>query len=371
MANVKLKSIFTKEDIYTVLQLLKALADGVDENDTNMQAQIDELKTKIDTLKPEPEGYSVDGAGNVTIAGAITANNNGNVEVRKNLNVAGNASVNTLPFRAKDIAIAQLPVKDMYGGTGDTGMSLPVILIHCHSTGTISGMGVTASGVYAIVRATITLGEGSGSESLNIPFTTAYVYNDQMKLVTTLDEALAEGHLETSTLLSFPPVTFDEDMKTFHIDDHEITEINIRNLTTTLRQGSYIDASVNVGPDGNSIEYTLDSKSEAKYQHTVHLTTLNDVDKQFNLSFTAMSSKSTPINSYQTLHEVFGGCNLTVSGNMKYYSMQVPVYLDLHGGTEATDKIYCSSADSVGAYQQPTLATFPNITFTDDVCIPK
>ena len=50
MANVKLKSIFTKEDIYTVLQLLKALADGVDENDTNMQAQIDELKTKIDTL---------------------------------------------------------------------------------------------------------------------------------------------------------------------------------------------------------------------------------------------------------------------------------------------------------------------------------
>ena len=76
MANVKLKSIFTKEDIYTILQLLKALAEGVDENDANMQAQIDELKTKIDTLKPEPEGYAVDNAGNVTIAGALKANNN-------------------------------------------------------------------------------------------------------------------------------------------------------------------------------------------------------------------------------------------------------------------------------------------------------
>lgn len=373
MANVKLKSIFTKEDIYTVLQLLKALADGVDENDTNMQAQIDELKTKIDTLKPEPEGYSVDNAGNVTIAGALKANNNGNVEVLKTLNVDGNASVNTLPFRAQDIAIAQLPVKDIAMGSGDTGMTLPAILIHCHSTGSLSGTGVSTSGVYAIVRATITIDGGSSSDSINVPFMTTYVYNDNMQPVTTLDEALSEGHLETSTLLGFAPVTFDEDMKTFHIDGGEITEAHIQNLTAKLQQGSYIDDSVTIGSDGfgDSIGYTLGLKSGAKYQHTVHITTLNDVDKQINVSFTAMSSKSTPINSYQSLHEVFGGCNLTVSGNMKYYSMQVPLYLDLHGGTEATDKIYCSSADSVGAYQQPTLSTFPNITYTDDVVIPK
>lgn len=373
MANVKLKSIFTKEDIYTVLQLLKALADGVDENDTNMQAQIDELKQKIATLKPEPEGYSVDTAGNVTIAGALKANNNGNVEVLKNLNVDGNASVNTLPFKAQDIAIAQLPVKDIAMGGGDVGMTLPAILIYCHSSGTIEGMGVKTAGVYAIVRATITVDGGSSSDNINIPFSTVYVYNDQMQPVTTLDEALEHGHLETSTLLGFEPVTFDSDMKTFHIDGGEITEAKIQNLTAKLQQGSYIDNSVTVGSDGlgNSIGYTLDSKSEAKYQHTVHITTLNDVDKQLNISFTAMSSKSTPVNSYERLHEVFGGCNLTVSGNAKYYSMQVPVYLDLHGGTQDTDKIYVTGSDSVGAYQQPTLATFPNITFTDDVVIPK
>lgn len=115
------------------------------------------------------------------------------------------------------------------------------------------------------------------------------------------------------------------------------------------------------------VEAKAAGASQAKYQHTVHITSLNDADKQLNVSFTARSSKNTPINSYQALHEVFGGRNLTVSGNMKYYSMQVPLYLDLHGGTIATDKIYCSSAESVGAYQQPTLSDFPSIAFTDDV----
>lgn len=37
-----------------------------------------------------PDGYAVDGSGNVTIAGALKANNNGDVEVNKNLVVDGN-----------------------------------------------------------------------------------------------------------------------------------------------------------------------------------------------------------------------------------------------------------------------------------------
>lgn len=311
-----------------------------------------------------PDGYSVDGAGNVTIAGAITANKNGNVEVHKNLNVDGNASVNTLPFRAKDIAIAQLPIKDTSGEIAVTGLSLPVILIHCHSTGSIFGMGATANGVYAIVRATITAGEGPDSESMNIPFTTTYVYNDQMKPVTTLDEALAEGHLETSTLLSFPPVTFDEDMKTFHIDGREITEINIRNLTATLRQGSYIDASVNVGPDGNSIEYTLDSKSEAKYQHTVILS-----GGGFEFCFTAPSSKNMVVDSYQDLGIVFGGERIGLIGYSSSLSAK-PVFIDLHGGTVATDFIRVFEENG-NTFANHTLSSLGAITFSDDVYIPN
>lgn len=107
--------------------------------------------------------------------------------------------------------------------------------------------------------------------------------------------------------------------------------------------------------------------SKARYQHTVHITALSDTNKQLNVSFTAKSSTNTPVVSYQKLHEVFGGRNLTVSGLIKYWAMGVPIYLDLHGGTIETDKLYFVDASSAGAYQQPTLSEFPNIAFTDDV----
>lgn len=94
MANVKLKSIFTKEDIYTVLQLLKALADGADTNDADLQSQIDELKTKIDTLKPEPEGYAVDASGNVVINDSLHVAKTGDVEIGKNAIVDGTLTLN-------------------------------------------------------------------------------------------------------------------------------------------------------------------------------------------------------------------------------------------------------------------------------------
>ena len=368
MANVKLKSIFTKEDIYTVLQLLKALADGVDENDADMQAQIDALKTKIDTLKPEPEGYAVDDAGNVTIAGALKANNNGNVEVLKNLNVDGNASVNTLPFRAQDIALAQLPVKDLAMGGGDAGMKLPAILIHCHSAGSIEGMGVTASGVYAIVRATITV-DADSSTTINVPFSTVYVYNDQMQPVTTLDEALEHGHLETSTLMGFAPVTFDEDMKTFHIDGGEITEAKIQKLTTSLEQGSHIDYSVTVGYDGlgNSLGYMLDLKSGAKYQHTITIK-FDNANKNI-LTFTAMCDNSLSISSLQDLSIYFGGCRLTCSGGDDTGDRYV--YLDTHPSNP--NDYVVGYVNSTGFHTDETIGTLTGagMTITDDVCVPK
>ncbi len=48
------------------------------------------LVFKTGAISSEPEGYAVDGAGNVTIAGALKANNNGDVQVNKDLVVDGN-----------------------------------------------------------------------------------------------------------------------------------------------------------------------------------------------------------------------------------------------------------------------------------------
>ena len=357
MANVKLKSIFTKEDIYTVLQLLKALADGVDENDTNMQAQIDELKQKIATLKPEPEGYSVDNAGNVTIAGALKANNNGDVEVSKSLNVDGNAT-----FSGKDSFI--------WHGT---------------TTETIEGMTITSNVSGFFFHGPIINMDGETIDDPGILALTAIKERDGLNcyLINPLHYDPATQEVRPATVEEIISGNWSFYMSvdggTTLLRDR--SDARLTTLSVNKVDGSENDPSISwiFKVEGENISLgeiaraakKVDLKSNAKYQHTVHITALSDTDKQLNVSFTAMSSKNTPVVSYQNLHEVFGGRNLTVSGNAKYYEMQLPVYLDLHGGTMDTDKIYLSSSISVGAYQQPTLSTFPNITFTDDVVIPK
>lgn len=356
MANVKLKSIFTKEDIYTVLQLLKALADGVDENDTNMQAQIDELKQKIATLKPEPEGYSVDGSGNVTIAGALKANNNGDVEVLKNLNADGKAY-----FCGKNALIYHGTVSTVMEGS--TVQSTVTALMMNGPDVTSQGVQEIASGAGMIVLASqgndfmVFLGTPlkDGSDGTTSPATLEEVYNDNWNPYKSLASCKR-------------PIMLGDD------NTAAIDTIYTGSIIPSGGGTPTIGSNFMIGGTGTTLANVVDKatgSSQAKYQHTVHITALSDVDKQLNVSFTAMSSKNIIINSYQRLHEVFGGRNLTVSGNMKYYAMQAPLYLDLHGGTEDTDKIYCSSAESVGAYQQPTLSSFPNITYTDDVVIPK
>ena len=349
MANVKLKSIFTKEDIYTVLQLLKALADGVDENDTNMQAQIDELKQKIATLKPEPEGYAVDNAGNVTIAGTLTANNNGDVEISKNLGVDGMATFGG----GKNAIYQKTKIENLQGTEMSSTMGFLLLSGASLSAG---GQTMSSNGPACLFLLNEESTTDGATAKIGVP------RNSSGEIISSI---AADDFSPYATFgLARRIVIANED------DQLQENVIYVDNLTSKSAVPS-IDSKFCLSDNPTVSLAKLATASQAKYQHTVHITTLNDVDKQLNISFTAMSSKSTPVNSYDRLHEIFGGCNLTVSGNAKYYTMQVPLYLDLHGGTEDTDKIYCSSADSVGAYQQPTLGTFPNITFTDDVCIPK
>ena len=229
MANVKLKSIFTKEDIYTVLQLLKALADGADTNDADLQSQIDELKTKIDTLKPEPEGYAVDASGNVVINDSLHVSKTGDVEIGKN----------------------------------------------------------------ALVDGTLTL---------NAPE----------------DLAFKTGALDCS---------------------------------------------------------------KAKYQHSVWMTSPATGTYPLSIHFTAMSSKNTPIDSYQDLIDVFGGERLSVTGyaadkNTPYGIGEKAnaIFLDLHGGTLSTDYVGIFAGGEAQEHMDKIYLSSPASVFlqiSDDVCIPK
>lgn len=300
---------------------------------------------KTGAISSEPEGYAVDGAGNVTIAGALTANKNGDVEVLKNLNADGMAT-----FGGGKNAIYQKTKIENFGGT-EISSTMGFLLLS--GVGLSVGGQTTSNGGPACLFLLNEEGTADGATAkIGVP------RNASGEIISSIaaDDFSPYGTYALARRI----IIANED------DQLQENVIYVDNLTSKSAVPA-IDSKFCLSDNPTVSLAKLATASQAKYQHTVHITTLNDPDKQLNLSFTARSSKNTPINSYQALHEVFGGRNLTVSGNAKYYEMQLPVYLDLHGGTMDTDKIYLSSSISVGAYQQPTLSTFPSITFTDDV----
>lgn len=82
MAKTKLKSVFTREDVYTVLQLLKALADGVDTNEELTDADIAKLKASVDKLNG---AVNIAEDNTVTIANGIVVKPNADVDIVNNL----------------------------------------------------------------------------------------------------------------------------------------------------------------------------------------------------------------------------------------------------------------------------------------------
>lgn len=113
--------------------------------------------------------------------------------------------------------------------------------------------------------------------------------------------------------------------------------------------------------------------SKSKYQHTVTIKATATADAGgCYITFTAYSSKNTPIDSYQDLHSLFGGCALSAGGVARLNaadSGKGALKLDLHGGTIATDAIVC--LDASGAEHSIKLSTLGSPAFSDDVCVPK
>ena len=310
---------------------------------TSIESDPFELPEKL------PEGYAVDASGNVTIAGALTANKNGDVEVD------GKAY-----FCGKNALIYHGSVSTTMEGTA-VNVTLTALMMNGPKI-TVAGEQQGDMGVGMLILASmgndfmIFLGTPLkvGSDGTTSPATLEDVYNDNWNPYISMDSCKQ-------------PVMIGKD------DTAAIGHIFTNSIVATGEGTPLIDKSFVIDGTASTlgdVEAKATGASQAKYQHTVHITALSDSDKQLNISFTAMSSKNTYANSYQKLHEIFGGRNLTVSGLIKYWAMGVPVYLDLHGGTISTDKVYFVDASSAGAYQQPALSEFPNIAFTDDVTMP-
>lgn len=234
----------------------------------------EDLAFKTGTISSEPEGYSVDGSGNVTIAGALKANKNGDVQVNKNLVVDGN----TLHL------------------AGD------LVRIRSYIQGSF--------------------------------------YNFRVELK---DRNFADDYKMGLEL-----------------------QLGDTGLWYCYVGGYYRILTENIAEE---------RYSKARYQHTVTIKGTRPAQGggACFLTFTAYSSKNTTIDSAQDLIDVFGGCDLSVSG----------MYTPAQGTNFGAVKLYLNGASTIAdaslAYIDPSLineagvkmSECGNLSFTDDVCIPK
>lgn len=234
----------------------------------------EDLAFKTGAISSEPEGYSVDGEGNVTIAGALTANNNGDVEVSNKLKVDGN---------------------------------------------------------------------------------TLYLAGDLVRI---------RSYIEGS-------------FYNFRV------EIKDRNFANSYKTGLELELSDTgywycyVGGQKRILTENEAEKrySKSRYQHTVTIkgTRPSQGGGSCLITFTAYSSKNTIVDSAQDLIDVFGGCKLSVSG--MYSPAQGTNFgalrLMLEGASTIDDASLGYIDPGITNEAGVKMSECGNLSFTDNVCIPK
>ena len=351
MAKTKLKSVFTREDAYTVLQLIKALADSVDDNEALTDEDIKKLQDKvltsvavvsvdsdhkkivltfadnttIESLPFEsgnlPQGYEVDATGKVIINKALTAVSEGDVEVRKNLIIDGKAKLNS--------------IADLVDNNGN-----PLIV---DSSGAIEIKSKTDATSY-LNKPGVYITKGTDGMCISVGVI-AYAFDSKYAIK---GICVHKNNGEYANAEEY-----------FNADRLDIGY-----------NGKLYDVTVN---DTITTVKTLKSYIKTYYQHTVHITFGTTGTSLTDVCFTALSTKNTNITNYDTLHSVFGGRKIAVSGIGKCWSYpggttMTPLYLDLKGGTISTDKIM--GTDNANVLGDPVSTFVTNegaITITDDV----
>lgn len=322
----------TTQDKLTLLQWLKKVEEalksgsatavkGTTADDGTFKIEIDfadgtSLVSEPIAAGGLPDGYAIDASGNITLNDALHVAKNGDVEVGKDLEVDGNI--------VKGFAgIYEMPINLVWR---ELNIDCPVF-----------------EGVFF------------NSDALQDKplFFTLFMEQDRDAPSSTASEATLMMLIlqkEDGT-----PIT-------------NVSEIPSAKLDVTkavaLATRKQLESEIN----GLKSIFSL-----AKYQHTVTIKATATADAGgCYITLTGYSSKNTPIDSYQDLHSLFGGCALSASGAARLNaadSGKGALKLDLHGGTVATDAIVC--LDASGAEHSIKLSALGSPAFSDDVCVPK
>lgn len=287
----------------------------------------------------------MDGSGNVTIAGALKANNNRDVEVLKNLNADGKAY-----FCEKNALIYHGTVSTIMEGS--TVQATVTALMMNGPEITIQGEQENANGAGMIVLASqgndfmVFLGTPlkDNGDGTTTPATLEDVYNDNWSPYTSISSCKR-------------PIMLGDD-STAAIDT-----IYTGSIIPSGGGTPTIGSNFMIGGTRTTLANVVDKAagaSQAKYQHTVTLS-----GEGFEFCFTAMSSKNLVVNSYQDLGVVFGGERIGLTGYSAALSAK-PVLIDLHGGSLSNDFIRVFEENG-NTFANHTLSSLGAITFADDI----
>lgn len=369
----------TTQDKLTLLQWLKKVEEalksgsatavkGVTAADGTFKIEIDfadgtSLVSEPIAAGGLPDGYAVDASGNITLNDALHVAKTGDVEVGKNLEVDGTLTLNT----PEDLKLKTGSLTPPYYTVDDTNNYINIGGVTVY-TGDESG-DFDAPGV--------------------LQFGSLKDYNEDFAIKSLNPNDILQNRTDYDGYRGI--------FNVFNLNEIWIGQFVVNDDTTAYFYGVilrhdgnggdydllyFVDVPAKITGDG-SVNYEEGSSyydlalekdvSIAKYQHTVTIKATATADAGgCYITFTAYSSKNTPIDSYQDLNSLFGGCALSASGAARLNtadSGKGALKLDLHGGTIATDAIVCLEAS--GTEYSIKLSALGSPAFSDDVCVPK
>lgn len=367
-----------------------------------------------------PDGYAVDGAGNVTIAGALTANNNGNVEVNgKELYIDGRRVrirsykegvwdnvdfeiqstdgryITVIRIRKNDIDGKQVRV--MPGGSMDVDDELTAGTVYIGGriwrlvqTSDDAGKRLAVSlqnadGTYDDV-ATLDYADGKPKglslvDSLKVqvlPKTMpAELGNKKIYGLFKFEMEAGNEPIFYYGAVSCGPAAFNE----YKLIGGLLLPLDYSGYTKktilcgyntrgeagfSIQNGVLYTATAEYGGIANLNDIlTVDNGSKARWQHTV--TIKFDSQNTAVLTFTAMSSNDLKVTSFQKLATVFGHRRLECSGGDSGSRF---VYLDTNQSDP--NNYVVGYIDGTGFHTDETLGTLTGtgLTVEDNVCKP-
>ena len=347
MGKFNLSSVYTSDNIYSVLKLLKALIDT-----------LDTYSFEEPILDKDGNPIPMDWFKN--LYNSIHGDSNGNVEIGKDAHVDGNINADLSAIINGSIKLEKNRICIGYNTVSPIYLTKVLRADFASKTEYPAIIQVTSNSYNCFLFNYNNI-EFCSSPSSALTFTDEGITITETPLVNfTLDfenvfNALAQYD---TLLLEVNRCAKTDTDNTFTNTQYFEAPIAVKSIFTNM-------GSVNIPMDSLSGTLAVAEEIEEKYQkklfiHTIHIQgALSDGGLPFNVCFTALLNNNTPIDSVPDLITQLNGTRYACTG----YATSHPVYIDI--GATAAATVICVT-DDTGA-RDIALSAVSNISIQDNV----